>query len=394
MTPITRSLLAAAVLVAGLSASATAGEAVKLQIEPPKGTTAVEFGDPGIDVQIVGVDAAGERTGFGDKTLEVSATEGELVAVEGKFKYRYVPPAKPGKVESATLRAWFKQTPDVKGELTLDLTGKRPFEHLVLVAPSATVQFGASMDVEVKGVKSDSTTAPLGDAKVTVSLEGAGTLSQVSDTVWRLTAPAEPDAKSGAQVANLRARLNRFPRAVGELSITFTNDAPPATPPAKPEAKGEKKDKDGEPAGVVWPSGNVRMLVWRTKEKAEDEWSKETHDLPEPGGKLIARARLSKLRIEILRDDVRKVELEWYVGEKKGAPIHIDDADKDGRLTTEIGKSGKRHALLVCESDESKPVHYDLLLTTEKGEVLRESFVLVRGKDKDDDGEKDKRKKK
>jgi hypothetical protein len=392
--------LAAAVAAALLAAPAlAAGDAVKLQIEPPKDTTSVEVGDPGIDVQIVGIDATGARTGLGGKTLEVSATEGELVSVEKPFKFRYIPPAKLEKVTSATLRASLKEAPDVKGEITLELTGRRPFERLVLEASSATQQFGTTMDVEVKGVKPDSTTAPLGDAKVTVTLEGAGTLTPVSESVWRLTAPAKPDEKAGAQVARLKARLNRFPRAVGELTITFTNDAPaPGTAPAAPAAPGagspKSAAKEAEPEGVLWPSGNVKLLVWRTKEAKEDEWSKNVHDLPQPGKPLICASRLSKLRIEIERDDVKKVELQWYVGEKKGAPIHIDTADKDGRLTTEIGKSGKTHAMLVCESDETKPVIYELLLTTAKGEILTEEFVIERGKDKNKDGDKDKPKKK
>jgi hypothetical protein len=388
-------------------ASAAPGDATRLQIEPPKDTTAVEVGDPGIDVQIVGLDDQGARTGFGGKTCEVSATEGELVSVEAPFKFKYIPPAKLDKATSTTLRAWLKQTPDVKGELTLELTVRRPFERLVIVSSSVMQQFGTTMDVEVRGVKSDATTAALGDVKVTLTNEGAGTLAPVSDTVFRLTAPAKPDAKAGAQVAHLHARLNRFPRVVGDLVVTFTNDAPPpgavppvapgATPPAAPPAAPaapKSATKDGEPEGVLWPSGNVKLLVWRTKEAKEDEWSKEEHKMPAPGGQLIAASRLSKLRIEIERDDVKKVELQWYVGDKKGAPIHIDDADKDGRLTTEKGKSGKTHALLICESDEKKPVIYELLLTTAKGEILTEEFVLVRGKDKNDDGQKDKPKKK
>jgi hypothetical protein len=404
-------VLAVAALVSFASLAAAAGDAVKLQVELPKDTTTVEAGDPGIDVQIVGIDAAGERTVFGGRTLEVSATEGDLAVVEAPYKYKYIPPAKVDKPTPVTLRAWFKQTPDVKGEAAIEVVGHRPFERLVIVSSSATQQFGTTMDVEVRGVKADSTTTALGDAKVTLTDDGAGTVAPVSDAVFRLTAPAKPDAKAGAQVAHLHARLVKHPRVVGDLVVTFTNDAPPPGPvpppapgtappvppvPAAPAAPAAPKSatKEGEPEGVLWPSGNVKLLVWRTKNDKEEEWSKDEHKMPAPGGELIAGSRMSKLRIEIERDDVKKVELQWYVGDKKGAPIHIDDADKDGRLTTEKGKSGKTHAILICETDESKPVIYDLLLTTAKGEVITEEFVLVRGKDKDGDGKKDKPKKK
>jgi len=80
-------------VVAGLAGSALAGDAVKLIVEPPKDVANVEAGDSGVDVQIYGQDAAGARVGVGGKTVEVSATNGDLVLVESPSKYHYTPPA-------------------------------------------------------------------------------------------------------------------------------------------------------------------------------------------------------------------------------------------------------------------------------------------------------------
>src|SRR6185295_15826327 len=85
--------VAAALAVPGLGADAMAGDAVRLSVELPKDVTSVESGDPGLDVQIVGIDAAGVRVGPGDRKVESSATEGDLTLVTPPYLYRYQPPA-------------------------------------------------------------------------------------------------------------------------------------------------------------------------------------------------------------------------------------------------------------------------------------------------------------
>lgn len=389
--------------LAGLAATASAADAaVKLVIEPPKGTTSVEAGDPGIDVQIVGVDAAGGRTTFGGRKVETSATVGELMLVEAPYKYRYVPPATVDKQTEITLKAWLKEAPDVKGEATLSLVQKRPFERLVLVAASTSLELGKSVEVEVRGLKADGTSAAIKGEKITLTSEGVGTVESTAPTVFRFTAPAKTETKMVGATAHLRAHLDAYPKVAGELSIVLTGEAPAGgtapVPPAKPPAgdpsapapapAASEKEKD---EGVLWPDGNVKLMVWRTKHKKTDDWpTKEREDLPPPGKPLIARAPLHRLRVEVERDDVRKVELEWYIGDKKGAPIHVDDQDKDGRLRTEKNKAGKTVAILEFETPDEKPLILNLLLTTAKGEILKEEFVVQHGKDKNDDGSKDK----
>src|SRR5947207_15768367 len=87
------SWLAAIAAVACLTGAALAGEPVKLAIRPPKDLTTVEAGDPGIDIQLVGIDAAGGRAYWCDaKKLETSATESELSLVAAPYTYRNEPP--------------------------------------------------------------------------------------------------------------------------------------------------------------------------------------------------------------------------------------------------------------------------------------------------------------
>ncbi len=97
------------------------------------------------------------------------------------------------------------------------------------------------------------------------------------------------------------------------------------------------------------------------------------------------------LRVQIERDDVRKVELEWYIGDaKKAKPVHIDDADRSGILRTVRTPKGKLQAILEAATPETgKPLVLDLLLTTATGEILKEEIVLQRGRDRNDDGSKD-----
>jgi hypothetical protein len=389
--------------LAAFAGTASAGEAVKLLLELPKNTTSVEAGDPGLDVQVVGIDATGARVGFGDRKVETSANEGELILVEAPYKYRYVPPATVAQSTAVTLRAWLKQSPEVKGEVSLSVVQKRPFERLALVAPATSLALGTSMEIEVRGVRADGTSAPIKDLKVTMSSEGVGTVEPTAATVFRLTAPAKTETKLIGATAHLRASLDAYPKVAGELSIVLTGEAPPAAPggttpvpPVKPPAP-EPTPPQPAPAagsekeeGVLRPSGNVRLLIWRSKHKKGDDWpTKEREDLPPAGKPFVARAAFHRLRVEIERDDVRKVELEWYVGEKKGSPIHVDDQDKDGRLRTEKNKAGKTCAILEFETPDEKPLILNLLLTTAKGEVLKEEFVVQRGKDKNDDGSKD-----
>ena len=396
--------------IAALASSALAGDAVRLSVEPPKGVTTVEAGDPGIDVQIVGIDAVGARVGFGGKTVEVSATDGDLTLVTAPYGYRYVPPASVDASKPLKLSAWLKQTPDVRGEANLTLARHRPFERLLLVAGSTSLSLGTSTEIEIRGVRADGRSVVVSDQKIVVTADGVGKLEAISQALYKYSAPGKGETKMIGATAHLRAALESYPGVYGELSVVIAGEAPPpspggGTPTPKPPTPVPPVPTPTPPAPtpapptagddtVLWPDGAVRVMVWRTKAAAADEFGKKERDLPPAGKPFIAMDAFHRVRVQIERDDVRKVELEWFVGDKKGAPLHFDDADKEGHLRVQRTKAGKLDAVMEFETPENKPLIVNLLLTTSKGEILKEEFVFEKGKDRDDDGEKDKRKKK
>jgi hypothetical protein len=385
--------LAALVASAG---SARAGDAIKLLVEPPTGVTTVEAGDAGVDVQISGQDAAGARVGVGAKTVEVSATNGDLVLVESPSKYHFTPPASIDASASVKLRAWLKQSPEVSGEANLTLVPHRPYDRLVVVAPATSVALGKSMTFEVRGVKTDGSTTAVANQTIKVTVDGGGAVAPASATTFTFTAPAATETKSIGATPHIHAYLDAYPKVVGDLSIVLAGQdgaAPPATPPAAnpgtPPAPAAKAD---DVPGVVWPTGDVKLLVWRAKDDPKQDWNDAPkRKLPAAGKALIAPFAFQFLRIEILRDDVKKVEVEAWV-DKKSSAVRTDDADRNGPLHLEK-KSGRTDAVLMYEVPmDGKARVVDLLLTTADGKILTEEFVLQRGRDKDGDGEKDKKK--
>ena len=223
--------LAAAALTA-FAGAALAADAVKLQIEAPRDARNVEAGDPGIDIQIIGIDAAGQRVGFGDKKLETSVTDGDLVSVEGSYKFRYVPPsAPPAAGATVKISAWLKQSPEVRGELSLPLVPHRPYERLVLVAGNTAVELGTSIEIEVRGVRADGSTVLVKDAPVTMVPDpSVGRIENVAQGVYRFNAPAKTDAKMVGAAAHLKAFLERYPQVAGDLTLVMSAQAPPPAP--------------------------------------------------------------------------------------------------------------------------------------------------------------------
>jgi hypothetical protein len=141
---------------------------------------------------------------------------------------------------------------------------------------------------------------------------------------------------------------------------------------------------------VVWPSGNIRVAVWRLKGAALAEWSPAVKRLPKAGGEFVARPPFQKLRIVVERKDVVKVELEWWIGGKNAAKVRRDGPGEQGALTVVRNKNGNYVAHLEGRTPDShKPLHIDLLLHLNSGKVLREPLVMRRGRDSDRDGERD-----
>jgi hypothetical protein len=410
--------------LAAASAPARAGEAIRLVLEPPKDTTTVEAGDPAIEVQIVGIDAAGNRVGPSGRTLKYEATYGEIVVVTPPYRYQYTPPAAIDQPTPLKLRAWIKEAPEIAGEVNLTLMPHRPYERLILVASATSVELGKSIDVEVRGVRADGSSVLAAREPIKLTSDGVGSLDSIEPSVYRYRAPARAETKYVGATARLHAYLERYPKVAGDLSIVITGEAPPSSPggsptppvtppkpyeptnpptvpptqpPARPPRQPTTPPTAEPPAdatpGVVWTNRVVKLIAWRTKSRdPKEDWnSVPRRRLPPAGKSFVAPQPLQHLRVQILRDDVKKVEIEWYA-DKRSAKVHVDDSDPSGALRLER-KDGRRDAVLVLETPESAAMLVaTLIMTTDKGDVLTEEFLLQRGHDRDNDGEKDKRK--
>jgi hypothetical protein len=67
------------------------------------------------------------------------------------------------------------------------------------------------------------------------------------------------------------------------------------------------------------------------------------------------------------------------VSDRPGAVVRVDDSDPTGRLRLEKSRNGRTHAMIETDIPESgRPLVLNLLLTTTKGEILREQFMVSR----------------
>ena len=134
----------------------------------------------------------------------------------------------------------------------------------------------------------------------------------------------------------------------------------------------------------------LRVLYLAGTKDAAEGTCRNDRKRPAEGTRFVPPAPFQKLRFVVERDDVVRVSLVWYVGERKGATVHTLEPSKDGPLRVNRNKAGKLAIHVELATPEAKkPVEAELLLELERGKTLREPFTLERGKDKDKDGDKD-----
>lgn len=393
-------MFAVAVFGAG---AALAGDAVKLQFEFTDDRTQLNAGES-IDVQIVGVDAAGARVGF--KDLEVSSTGGSFVIRQQPFFCRYTAPSEGTDVATYRLRAWLKAKPEVSGEASITVIPPPAYKRLSLAGPGTTPA-GAFVDLDLTGENAQGQMVAADPATVNVKVaSGAGTVTLVKPGRYRLMT----DVKDSG-TTRVVASLVRHPSIQSSVDVVITGSAtpqpqpqpqppvppaggsggsggsggaiPPAPPPSGGAGGGTKPPADTpkpvDKNDVVWPSGNIRIGAWRTMAAGETDWSDSEKSMPKPGGEFVARKDKQKLRIVVERKDVIKVELEEYVGEKKGAEVKWLEPGKGTRF--ELERNKKDQYVVHYEAsppDNGKPLNLAILLTLQDGKVAREELVLRR----------------
>lgn len=394
-----RGLLAAAAcaVAAALGArAAEAGEPVKLLVELPSDVTQLTCGET-VDLQIVGEDAQRARVGFGGRTVEVSATHGTVEQVRPPYSFRYRTPATLPDLTNVRIRAWLKEQPEVRGEVTVPVLPPAPFKRLVLAGPGSTPA-GAVLEFTLKGETADGRPGDVDDATVNLRIErGRGTITLVRPGRYRLDTPA--DASGTVRVV---ASLKRYPDVAGSLDVLVTGGGGPSNPPpgggnpppgggnpppsgGNPPPSGGNPPPPSTPPGdepedpkdfVLWPSGQVRVEVWRTKENEGDKWSRDRNRVT-PGGDFASSSPWQKIRIGVLRKDVKNVQVDEQLT-VKGDWVSVPQS-KDGRL------------VVVDRKDGTKAVHYEamipetgrrmtmrLTLRLQDGTRIEEVFVLRR----------------
>lgn len=383
--------LAASVCVAVSAAAAFAGDAVKIQVELPPDVDALKVGES-VDVQVVGIDAGGARVAFGGRTVETSATVGKLEVVKAPYQYRFTAPDRLADFATARLRAWLKEAPEVSGEATVKVVPLPPFRRITLKGAGSTPT-GTTVDIRVQGEGADGALTDMTEGHVEPSVDGPGTVAFFRAGWLRYEAPAK-----GRGTAKVVVKLRRHPEVAATHEILLTGDGappqpvptpkpgdgkdpppapqPPAPKPPAPQPPADDKDDGG---GVVWPSGNVKVGTWRTKAAGELEFSAEAKDLPQAGGEFVSAKEWQKLRVVVLRTDVAKVELEEFVGERKGADVKRLEPSKDGRFRLERNKRDQYVVHYEGQTpDGGKPLVVALLIATTDGKTHREELTLRR----------------
>lgn len=387
---------------------ALAAEPVRLLVELPPDLQVIGPGDT-VPLQVVGEDAAGRRSSFGRRKVVFSVGRGRVTVVERPYSFRYHAPDNVNSAQSVRIKAHLEETPNVRGSVAVRLAPPGKYVRLILRPAATSVRLGAETTVEVLAEKREGGTTPLVDERVNVAVSGGGSIEFQRLGHYRFRAPTRAAGGTPGQRVKLTATLQNRAHVKGETTITLLGrrqlppgppppDEPPADsvtkPPVEPDPgtvtdPGKTAPAEGA-AGVLWPSGNIRVAVWRLKETFGAELSAPVKRLPAAGGEFVAQTAFQKLRVHIERNDVVKVELEWWVGDKRGARIRRDGPGGEGALTVVRNKEGKYVAHITGRTpDNHKPLHIDLLLTLSSGKVLREGLVMRRGRDRNRDGERD-----
>ncbi len=237
-------------LVLGAAASAAlAAEPVRLVVELPVDGRVVEAGRT-VDFQVVGQDPSGARVGFGDRNVELSATEGTVEVVRRPYAFRFRAPQRLERPLPVRIRAWLREAPHIRGETTVEVKAVAPYTRLVLRGATSTPP-GAAVEVEVLGERADGSVVRVVDEQVTAVLSGPGRIESPSAGLFRYVAAAEgSDGSRPGSRAEIEATLQRWPEVRGRMSILVTGSSAPPARYVRLEVRGPSSLGPGERADV------------------------------------------------------------------------------------------------------------------------------------------------
>ncbi len=400
----------------GMTTPARAGEAVRLAVEFPPDVRSLGPGDALDIVQVVGLDANGDRVGFGGRSARLIVTAGSVRSVAPPFRFAYTAPSKIDGPTPVTFTATLEGAPSVRGTARLDILPNGPYIRLSVTAAKGRVDWGGTTIVTVEGESREGRLVPVVTQSVRLTVDGPGHVEFVRLGTYRFTAPEGPTA-SGRTAVRLRAHLEENGAVHGSASIALGEpgvrvppiELPPVKVPtadkrdpparavadtsarddtsaredtatrddtaareAEPTAKAPKEKPTGpgkrdrtEKARVkqefVWPGGRLRITAWRGR--ADDEKGtpmRRVRRMPEPGAVFALRDVEQRIRAIVLDADVTRVDAEWRVG--------ADDTPTRAPPGTVRTTRNKKDQLVVVV--EARP--------PENGDALRITLVLRR----------------
>jgi hypothetical protein len=399
----TRGALLGLAAVALAALPAHAGDVTRLQIELPPDIRAVEPGQRLDIVQVVGIDDAGKRVGFGGLEPTLSASAGSVESVEPPYRFAFTAPARIDGPLSVTFDARLPGSPRVRGSLVLEIVPPGRYVRLRVEADAERLDWADTLEFQVRGETRDGRIVPIADRRIDVVADGPGIVTFLRLGHYRLVAPATPDAAGRTEVA-LRARTAEDAAVHGTLSVALGPPVPGGrdTPPRRREEDGAKPtggdgpvvpdapdaaetpaaDADETkraPRSVLWPGGRLRLTAWRVRDpKADDAKGRRVRRLPESGGSFVAREPVQRLRLVIEDDTVRGVTASArHGGNGDGEEGEVADDAVD--VTVKRNKAGKLTIVLEARPRrDGTALRVVLLLTRESGDPSREVFVLGR----------------
>ena len=415
--------------VALAATTALAGKVTRLQIELPPNIRAFEPGQRVDTVQVVGIDADGQRVGLGGATPVLTATTGRVETIQAPYRFAYTAPAQIAGPLRLSLEAHLPDAPGVKGSLEIEVLPPGPYVLLRIDATPERVDWGGSLELRVRGETRDGRVVPVADRRIEVSTDGPGTIEFTRLGHYRYRAPAAP-GKDGRATVSIRARFEKDAAVNGELNITLgsqsskgkpphadespsaTEEAsesgsrpaeappvgvPPATPPAttdgasetpkpadaqdksvapvttEPETGTPETGRKHAPESVLWSGGRLRLTAWRVRAAdAGEQSARRVARLPEAGDTFASREPIQRLRFTVEDATVSEVTADACHGSADGERA-VDAVD----VQVKRNKAGQLTVILEARpQDDGTELHVTLTLARAVGDPSLDVIVL------------------
>ncbi len=431
MNSLSTRLLSAAVVLS-MAVTTLAGDAVKLAVEVPSDGRVLVPGER-VAVQVVGIDAEGNRVGLGGRDAVVGASVGEVEVVKRPYEFAYVAPARVTGGVDVTLTAHLQGAQSVRGEASVRVVPRGRFVRLVLTTEAATAPFGSKTAIRVRGELRDGSLAALGEKVVDFDLRGEqrgrspGVVQPRRDGIYEYIAPPAAAGPRVGTSVSIYATLRGHDGVGGELSLKLAAAGDKPVPPAPPSGErggergaergdedgtgetappsaGEKgtettdpagtdtdtdtdmdtaeieRDADADTPGVLWTGDALRVTAWRFRAGPNEDWSRKSAGLPPAGAEFVAPGHQQGIRLRVEHRDVTGVILHWWVGKRGPKNVRRETGEEGGAVLT-VKKVRRRTFVILTPTVPNRArVTMRVTLKRGKGKAVHTDFIARRGK--------------